>query len=113
MNYNSFLKNSEFIQKVQKEFDNDLHETTKQYENRFQRITQEFETKERQLQEVLLANKQLRILQKEAKANLTNDLGLVINSSSEIRDNSLMYLNDDTDASVQKECLQKMKFLLL
>ncbi len=37
----------------------------------------------------------------------------MIDSSGEIRENSLIYLNEDTDIAMKNECITKMKFLLL
>ena len=34
-------------------------------------------------------------------------------SSGEIRENSLIYLNEETDVTTRNECIMRMKFLLL
>eukprot|EP01016_Furgasonia_blochmanni_P001279 TRINITY_DN10481_c0_g1_i5.p1 TRINITY_DN10481_c0_g1~~TRINITY_DN10481_c0_g1_i5.p1 ORF type:complete len:382 (+),score=68.58 TRINITY_DN10481_c0_g1_i5:320-1465(+) len=113
LDYNETLAKRAKEEKSRIDYDDQLAQVIKQYESRLVRIQNYLDERERKLNEVLEENKVLTEQAEYRKDQLLKIVGDMIGDSEEIRENSILYLNEENDATTKQESMNKIKYLLV
>ncbi|KAL4431660.1 hypothetical protein ABPG74_017289 [Tetrahymena malaccensis] len=113
INQQEYERMKENYEKIQKQSQSELQNVINQYEERMKRLKQENEVVQRKFQETLTNLNQTNKKNEENLQFLNEKVSEIIDESQEIRENCLGYMAEENDEAVRKECMNKVKLLLI